>query len=89
MSCERSDDSGEVTLQICIEGRPIASKIGAKSAFWSVEGEAVKVEDLALQHYAAEEHGSWQGAPQPVQSPPVLVLAKDPLQDQRWSCTPA
>ena len=48
-------------LQICIEGRPIASKIGAKSAFWSVDGEAVKVEDLALQHYAAEEHGSWQG----------------------------
>ena len=50
-------------LQICIEGRPIASKIGAKSQFWSVEGEAVKVEDLALQHYAAEEHGSWQGRP--------------------------
>ena len=47
--------------QICIEGRPIASKIGAKSAFWSAEGEAVKVEDLALQHYAAEQHGSWQG----------------------------
>ncbi len=28
-----------------------------------MEGEAVKVEDLALQHYAAEEHGSWQGLP--------------------------
>ena len=56
-----------LNLQICIEGRPIASKIGAKSAFWSVEGEAVKVEDLALQHYAAEEQGSWQGTPLPVQ----------------------
>ena len=52
-----------LVLQICIEGRPIASKIGAKSQFWSVEGEAVKVEDLALQHYAAEEQGAWQGKP--------------------------
>lgn len=26
-----------------------------------MDGEAVKVEDLALQHYASEEHGSWQG----------------------------
>lgn len=50
-------------VQICIEGRPIVSKVGAKSQFWSVEGEAVKVEDLALQHYAAEEHGAWQGGP--------------------------
>ena len=38
----------------------------------------MKVEDLALQHYAAEEHGSWQGTPQPVQPLPVLVLAKIP-----------
>ena len=33
----------------------------------------MKVEDLALQHYAAEEHGSWQGAPQPAQPLPVLL----------------
>lgn len=44
-----------------IEGRPIASKIGTKSMFWSVDGEAVKVEDLALQHYASEQGGGWQG----------------------------
>lgn len=48
-------------MQVCIEGRPIASKVGAKSMFWSAEGEAVKVEDLALQYYSSEDGGGWQG----------------------------
>ncbi len=48
--------------QVCIEGRPIASKIGAKSMFWSADGEAVKVEELALHYYASEDGGGWQGA---------------------------
>lgn len=47
---------------MCIEGRPIASKIGAKSMFWSADGEAVKVEELALQYYASDDGGGWQGA---------------------------
>ena len=49
-------------VQVCIEGRPIASKIGTKSMFWSADGEAVKVEELALQYYASEDGGGWQGA---------------------------
>ncbi len=49
-------------MQVCIEGRPIASKIGTKSMFWSADGEAVKVEELALQYYASEDGGGWQGA---------------------------
>lgn len=40
----------------------------------------MKVEDLALQHYAAEEHGSWQGTPLPVQPLPALLLAGSPMQ---------
>ena len=48
--------------QVCIEGRPIVSKVSVKSAFWSVDGEAVSVEQLALLHYASPEAGAWQGA---------------------------
>ena len=50
----------------------------------------MKVEDLALQHYAAEEHGSWQGTPQPAQPLPVLLLAGSPMQGvlQGYTCTP-
>ena len=42
----------------------------------------MKVEDLALQHYAAEEHGSWQGTPLPLpaQPLPALLLAGSPMQ---------
>jgi hypothetical protein len=49
-------------MQVCIEGRPIASRIGAKSQFWDADGYAVSVEQLALQHYASPEAGAWQGA---------------------------
>jgi Fanconi-associated nuclease 1 len=54
--------------EVCIEGRPIASRVGAKSMFWSAEGEAVNVEDLALLHYASEHGGGWHG-----DSLPLLV----------------
>ena len=49
--------------QVCIVGRPIDSRVGAKSQFWDEDGQAVSVEQLALQHYASPEAGAWQGVP--------------------------
>ncbi|KAK9819580.1 hypothetical protein WJX81_006116 [Elliptochloris bilobata] len=47
--------------EVRIEGRPIASVLGAKSQFWSADGSAVGVEQLALLHYATEAAGGWRG----------------------------
>lgn len=35
---------------------------GLKSRFVGLDGEQCNVEEFALQHYAAEEHGGWKGA---------------------------
>ncbi|KAL3146511.1 hypothetical protein ABBQ32_000762 [Trebouxia sp. C0010 RCD-2024] len=48
-------------LEVCIEGQPLASVLGIKSRFMGNGGEECSVEELALQHYAAQAGGSWTG----------------------------
>lgn len=44
-----------------IEGQPLNSVLGMKSRFMGNGGEECSVEELALQHYAAQAGGSWTG----------------------------
>ncbi|PWA46851.1 fanconi-associated nuclease [Artemisia annua] len=47
--------------EVNVQGRPLNSKTGAKSRFYGEDGEQCGVEELALQYYAGEEGGGWQG----------------------------
>ena len=47
--------------QVDIEGRPLNREVGKKSHFFGLDDAVCSVEDLVLQHYAAPEHGGWQG----------------------------
>lgn len=49
------------SLQVQIRGRPLNCVIGKKSRFYGYDGRQVGVEALALQYYASEEGGGWQG----------------------------
>lgn len=44
-----------------IEGRPLGRVLGVKSRFYGPDDEQCTVEQLALQHYASQEGGGWQG----------------------------
>ncbi|KAE9604958.1 hypothetical protein Lal_00036941 [Lupinus albus] len=46
--------------EVCVQGRPLNSRIGEKHRFYNEEGEQCGVEQLAL-HYYAGEGGGWQG----------------------------
>ncbi|XP_022874836.1 fanconi-associated nuclease 1 homolog isoform X1 [Olea europaea var. sylvestris] len=46
--------------EVHAQGRPLNSKLGAKSIFYGEDGEQCSVEQLALQYYAGEG-GDWQG----------------------------
>jgi Fanconi-associated nuclease 1 len=50
--------SQQVLFQVCVQGRPLNSELGAKNRFYNEEGMQCGVEELAL-HYYAEE--GWQG----------------------------
>ena len=43
-------------------GKLLAGGLGLKSRFVGGDGQECTVEALALQYYASEEGGSWQGA---------------------------
>ncbi|KAJ0735623.1 putative phosphodiesterase I [Helianthus annuus] len=47
--------------EVHIQGRPINCKTGTKSRFYGEDGEQCGVEQLALQYYAGEDGGQWQG----------------------------
>ncbi|GAB2265175.1 hypothetical protein Dimus_000240 [Dionaea muscipula] len=47
--------------EVHILGRPLGSKSGTKSRFYGEDGAQCGVEQLALQYYAGEGGGSWQG----------------------------
>ncbi|GJU94765.1 fanconi-associated nuclease 1 homolog isoform X1 [Tanacetum coccineum] len=47
--------------EVNVQGRPLNCKTGAKSRFYGEDGEQCGVEELALQYYAGEEGGGWQG----------------------------
>lgn len=44
-----------------IQGRPLNCEAGRKSRFYGEDGEQRGVEQLALQYYATEGGGGWQG----------------------------
>ncbi|GAB4815648.1 hypothetical protein N2152v2_002694 [Parachlorella kessleri] len=44
-----------------IEAAPLSSAVGLKSRFQGLDGEQCTVEELALQYYASEAGGGWQG----------------------------
>eukprot|EP00878_Enallax_costatus_P015138 GHUV01015850.1.p1 GENE.GHUV01015850.1~~GHUV01015850.1.p1 ORF type:complete len:977 (+),score=369.04 GHUV01015850.1:95-3025(+) len=44
-----------------VTGRPLNCNTGSKSRFYGLDGSQVTVEELALQHYASEAGGAWQG----------------------------
>lgn len=48
-------------LQVTITGRPINRQTGMKSRFYGYDDDQCSVEELALQHYAGESGGRWQG----------------------------
>ncbi|GAU17744.1 hypothetical protein TSUD_171320 [Trifolium subterraneum] len=50
--------SQQVLFQVCVQGGPLNSELGAKNRFYNEEGMQCGVEELAL-HYFAEE--GWQG----------------------------
>ena len=50
-----------LVLQVFITGRPLNSKAGVKSRFYSYDDQQCGVEELALQYYAGVSGGSWQG----------------------------
>ncbi|KAH9312958.1 hypothetical protein KI387_027993 [Taxus chinensis] len=52
---------GRKIKQVFVRGRPLNSVTGAKSIFYGYDEQQCSVEQLALQYYAAEEGGSWQG----------------------------
>ncbi|KAI7727989.1 hypothetical protein M8C21_006056 [Ambrosia artemisiifolia] len=47
--------------EVHVQGRPLNCKTGAKSRFYGEDGEQCGVEQLALQYYAGEDGGGWQG----------------------------
>ncbi|KAG6543623.1 hypothetical protein Mapa_014986 [Marchantia paleacea] len=47
--------------EVQIRGRPLNCVTGKKSRFYGYDGEQCGVEELALQYYASEEGGGWQG----------------------------
>jgi Fanconi-associated nuclease 1 len=47
--------------EIQIRGRPLNCTAGLKSRFYGYDGQQCGVEELALQYYASEEGGRWQG----------------------------
>ncbi|KAL2651124.1 hypothetical protein R1flu_019252 [Riccia fluitans] len=47
--------------EIQILGRPLNSVAGKKSRFYGYDGIQCSVEELALQYYASEEGGGWEG----------------------------
>ncbi|GLJ08447.1 hypothetical protein SUGI_0088930 [Cryptomeria japonica] len=52
---------GRKIKEVFVRGRPLNSVIGAKSIFYGYDGQQCSVEELALQYYAGEQGGSWQG----------------------------
>ena len=48
-------------VQLQIRGRPLNCTIGMKSRFYGFDGQQCGVEELALQYYASEEGGGWEG----------------------------
>lgn len=48
-------------VQVQIRGRPLNCTIGMKSRFYGFDGQQCGVEELALQYYASEEGGGWEG----------------------------
>ena len=48
-------------MKVRIEGQPLNSVLGIKSRYVGNGGDECSVEELALQHYAAEAGGSWTG----------------------------
>lgn len=47
--------------EVFIRGRPLNCVTGVKSRFYGFDGQQCSVEELALQHYAGEFGGGWQG----------------------------
>ncbi|KAM7489156.1 hypothetical protein LguiB_026640 [Lonicera macranthoides] len=47
--------------EVHVQGRPLNCSTGMKSRFYGEDGEQCGVEELALQYYAGEEGGCWQG----------------------------
>ncbi|KAI3676895.1 hypothetical protein L1987_86509 [Smallanthus sonchifolius] len=47
--------------EVHVQGRPLNCKTGTKSRFYGEDGEQCGVEQLALQYYAGEDGGGWQG----------------------------
>lgn len=47
--------------EVTITGRPLNCQIGTKSRFYGYDDDQCSVEELALQYYAGESGGGWQG----------------------------
>ncbi|OVA19093.1 zinc finger protein [Macleaya cordata] len=56
-----SDSIKRKIKEVHILGRPLNCDLGMKSRFYGEDGEQCGVEQLALQYYAGEEGGVWQG----------------------------
>ncbi|KAL4561058.1 hypothetical protein LXL04_033220 [Taraxacum kok-saghyz] len=56
-----SDSLKRKIPEVYVEGRPLNSQTGTKSRFYGEDGEQCGVEQLALQYYAGQEGGNWQG----------------------------
>jgi Fanconi-associated nuclease 1 len=48
-------------MQVQIRGRPLNCEPGVRSRFYGYDGNQCGVEELALQYYASEDGGEWQG----------------------------
>ncbi|KAI5068304.1 hypothetical protein GOP47_0016649 [Adiantum capillus-veneris] len=47
--------------EVIINGRPLNRQTGSKSRFYGYNNDQCSVEELALQHYAGDSGGGWQG----------------------------
>ncbi|BBM97433.1 fanconi-associated nuclease 1 [Marchantia polymorpha subsp. ruderalis] len=56
-----ADSLNRKCKEVQIRGRPLNCVTGKKSRFYGYDGEQCGVEELALQYYASEEGGAWQG----------------------------
>eukprot|EP01018_Ginkgo_biloba_P025395 Gb_10162 [translate_table: standard] len=52
---------GRKIKEVYVRGRRLNSAIGTKNRFYGYDGQQCSVEQLALQYYAREEGGNWQG----------------------------